>query len=379
MKMIRNAILIFLSFFPFQAFSQYSYFKNARIVKSDSNIVSGYVEKISESDLSFQVRFKKSLEDAKGQTIPVMDIDHIVFMDDSSVFCKVKYVHTKDSVTTIEYRLAKKLLNGYAELYKLQLPNSEVHIVYELNNTFVYIVKIDTNFYVLDQTEILDTAKWEGFQHSEGHVGYMHKLKKSYITVLRRLLKDDKVLNRRLKKLKLKDNQIIPLIDDFNKTHPEIPRKVLFIKEKAVVRHSVSLASVAKTNREDLFNSGFEIGYLAKIYNPNISEKISSYIGISFVNLYYNTFNDNGMHSIKGIKIPITLTYHFNNNKISPYAGLGFSFYVLNDYSMPLFLHAALGVTFYKKFNVAFAIEKNAIAWLSGNILFLNFSFDFYK
>ena len=126
------------------------------------------------------------------------------------------------------------------------------------------------------------------------------------------------------------DRQIIPLIDDLNKSHPEIPRKVLFKKEKAVVRHSISFASVIKTNPQDLLNSGFEIGYLAKIYYPNISEKISSDIGISYVNLNYNTLNDNLKYTSAGVKLPVALAYHFNNNKISPYAGLGFSFYVLH-------------------------------------------------
>ena len=158
MKIFRNATAIFVCFYPFSVLGQYSYFKNTRIAKTDSGILSGYVERISESDLSFGVRFKKSLEDAGGQTIPVTDIDHVVFTDDSSVFCKVKYVHIKGSATVTEYRLAKKLLEGYAELYKLQLPRREIHIVYELNNTFVYIVKIDTNFFVLAQTEILDTV-----------------------------------------------------------------------------------------------------------------------------------------------------------------------------------------------------------------------------
>jgi hypothetical protein len=375
MKLTIKAIGIILCFVPLSVFGQYSYFKAARVVKTDSSVISGYVERISESDLSFGVRLKESLGGAKRQDIPIMDVDRVVFADDSSVFCKIKYVHSKDSDTICEYRLAKKLLDGYAELYKLQLPDSEVHIVYELSNTFVYIVKIDTNYHVLAQTEILDTVKGDGIERCLTCIGSEHKLIKSYINVLRRFFWDDKELMGRLKKLKLRDDQMIPLISDWNKKHPEIPRKALFERERAVVRHSVSLVPLSIINPDDPFY-GFEIGYLVKIYNPNISEKISSDLGISFVSLFYIDADGNGMHSIGGCKFPVMLTYHCNNNEISPQAGLGFSFYVLRDAPVT-FLRAALGLTFFKKFTMALAIEKDGFTSSSDTMWSLCFWFDF--
>jgi hypothetical protein len=353
--------MLFLCIAPLCALGQYSYYKGASIVTTDSAATEGYVERISESDLSLGVRFKKSIEEAKGRTIPMAQIDRVIFTDDSAVFEKVKYTHVRDSSTVTEYRLAKKLLCGYAGLFKLQLPDSEVHIVYERNNTFVYIVRIGANFHVLDQAEVLDTTSGSCI----GCEGYAYKLKKTYINVLRRILKDDQGLSRRIPKLKLRDADIIPLIDDFNKTHPEVPREILFRKEKAAVRHSVSLATPFLPG---LSIYGFQIGYLAKIYYPNISEKISSDLGVSYVSFSRDFADNSGTESISGCRISAIVAYHFNNLTISPYAGLGLSMYLL-EY-IPLYsVRAVCGVNVFKKFNIGFETD--------GALAAFNFGFEF--
>jgi hypothetical protein len=358
MKNVGNAIVILLAAVVFNACGHYSYFKAALIVKTDSSMVSGYVEKISESDLSTRVRFKERLEDAGSRAVPVADIDHLVFTDDSSVFRRVKYRRSGDSAAPVEYRLAKKLLAGWAELYKLQLPQAETHIFYEINNTFVYILKIDTNYLVLDKTEFIDTTLDDGSEGCLGCVIYVKKLKKNYIAVLNWLLRDDTVLRKRLRKLELRDDQILPLIDDVNKKHPEVPRAVLFRKERVSVRHCLSVGFRSETGGPAPGYSVFEIGYSAGIQNPHFSEKISSDFGLFLVNENYRGDSYNAPYSTMYLKMPVTLIYHFNNDKISPFTGLGISFYVLPG-GLAAFFRATAGVTFFKGITIALAIEAD--------------------
>lgn len=151
--MTKAFILSILLSFSLTTFSQYSYFTEAIVIKRDSSKLKGFVEKVSESSLNPEIKFKSSIDEKEFVKIPVTEINKVIFLSDSSVFERVKYTHLKDSVKVTEYRLAKKLLGGYAQLYKLQLPEDEQHIIFEKQNTFVYIVKIDTNYYVLNEQE----------------------------------------------------------------------------------------------------------------------------------------------------------------------------------------------------------------------------------
>ena len=359
-----KALLVLLGIVPLCAYGQYSYYKYAQITKTDSSTLSGYVERVSEGDVSRTIHFKKSIEDTQKTIIPIAEIDHVIFNDDASLFCRVPYVPFQDSTKKAEYRLAKKLLGGYADLYKLQLPIEELHIVYAKTNTFVYIVKIDTVFYVLSQTEILDTSRSDGVFE-----GYAYKLHKKYVSVLEHILQPDDLHKRRLKKLKFTDNEIIPLIDDLNETHPEIARKTFFKKEKIAVNHAMSAGFVTPFGPNTSPFFGFEIGYLVKLCQPSLSEKFVSEIGISYVSM--SDPHDNGS-TIKSFKIPIGVTYHFTNNPIGPYTYLGFSWY--GGFSL---MKMGLGVTVSK--NLAMAVTTESFNWLfwRGGILGFNCSYNF--
>jgi hypothetical protein len=72
--MNKNIFIILFSSFTIYSYGQYSYFKNAQIIKNDYSKLTGYVEKISESSLNFGLKFKKSLDDKDYQTLSVSDI-----------------------------------------------------------------------------------------------------------------------------------------------------------------------------------------------------------------------------------------------------------------------------------------------------------------
>jgi hypothetical protein len=335
----RNAILLLLISFHYCIYGQYTYYKSALIIKSDSSKLTGYVERKSASDVSFGLRYKKTLEEKSIQKIPVQDIDQIVFTDDSSMFCKVSYIHYKDSVKIEEYRLAMKLLGGYADLYKLQLPNKELNIIFEKNNTFVYIIKIHTTYYVLDQTEKLENSTY--------------KLRKGYIGVLRHIFKGNDKLKCKLVKLKFRDSQIIPLIDALNIEHPEIPKNVLYKKDLPNYYHGLFAGFTLLDNDVQKLGTSFEAGYTASIYHPEISEKISTDIGLSIaLHNYHDTLDP----MYPKIKIPFATVYHFNNNVFSPFIGVGLS-PCLQYIKFIILMRASAGIMVFKKYSLSCTLE----------------------
>jgi hypothetical protein len=110
--MKKIVILFTLLYSSLSTFSQYSYYKEAFIVKKDSTRLSGYIEKVSESSLNPMLKFKKNIEDRAPIVFPVTDIQRVVFVADSTIFENVNYVWRIDSVKITEERLAKKYLKA---------------------------------------------------------------------------------------------------------------------------------------------------------------------------------------------------------------------------------------------------------------------------
>jgi hypothetical protein len=200
---MRSNIFVFLMLIcPFfgHSFTQNSYYNKAVILKSDSTRLNGYVERIQESEISIQVDFKNSLEEKAPLRIPASQIERLIFTDDSTVFEKVPYVLPQDngSEKVTEYRLAKKMLEGYAGLYKMQLPRDEIHVIHEKSNTFIYLLKIDTAFYALDLKE-----KWIDPKDVElknrNTDGYDYMVINNYKKVLLSLFGNNQNLARRIK------------------------------------------------------------------------------------------------------------------------------------------------------------------------------------
>jgi hypothetical protein len=361
-------------------YSQYSYYKSVLITKSDLSKISGYVEKVSESSLNSGLKFKTSPDEENFQILPVEELNQVIFLEDSTIFDKVKYSHFIDAnglKKINEFRLAKKMLDGYADLYKLQLPSDEWHIILEQENTFVYIVVIDTNYYLLEQKESMEETTY--------------RLHKKYKGVLSYILRDHEDLKSKLKKLKLNDNQIVPLINELNLKHSEITNKKLITKEKIKITHGPTVGYTVLNNFEGydesyvyqkLEGSGYEIGYTASFTSPAVSEKISSDIGVYFEQLKFSdSYNNNYSSSI--LKFPVNVTYNFNNKRVSPFLGIGFvpflyvseitSTIILND----IFLKLSLGLAIHKKYIVSFTVENTDLKFDSPRFLFVSVGYRF--
>jgi hypothetical protein len=379
--MKRVSIILLFSLSQLFLYSQYSYYKRALITKNNSSIISGYVEKVSESSISFGVKFKNSIDSKDVQNISVSDIKQILFLDDSSVFQRVKYAHFKnfaDMVKTVEYRLAKLMLTGYADLYKLQLPQDEWHIIIEQNNTFAYIVKIDTNYFVLDQKEILDEANY--------------KLNKNYVGVLNYLLRNENKIKDKVKDLKFNDKEMVKLFTELNSEHSNNPSKQLAVKEKLIFNHGPAFGFGKFDNFEGIYKSNYgeekysieglhgfayHIDYTFSFCSPEISEHLFynaglSYVRLDFINIPNFKFNKNLF------KIPLSVNYNFTKNKISPFLGIGitptFYYKLFGDF----YINATAGAVLYQKCFIAFSVENKTLSFFNtGRFYFLNLGYIF--
>jgi len=338
-KIVLLLMFLYSSLFTF---SQYSYYKKAQILKKDSTSLSGFIEKVSESSLNSMLKFKKNMEDPEPLIIPVSDVKMVGFIDDSLIFENVNYIYRKDSVKITEERLAKKMIEGYASLYKLQLHPEEISIIFEPNNTFVYVVKIDSNYYLLDQKERMD--------------GTSYRLMKNYQGVLCYILRDYKDLSQQVKNLGFSDEQIAPLINKLNSYHSEVKSITQKVKkEKSRISYG-PVVSYLDIHRFDGEFSGANIGYQLKIVYPNFSEKISTDFGVFFDRWYSSYFGKKSSYDF--IRFYCGGTYRFNNRVISPFISGGLAYHAYLKYLDEFMASGTIGITFYKSLIVSATIER---------------------
>lgn len=354
-------VFFFVVLIPVYVFGHY--YKKAVVVSVDSSRLAGYVEKISESELSCNVRFKNAPGDTGLRTIPVSTIAYVLFADDSSEFHRVQYTPTKKNREKIvEYRLAKKMLGGYADLYKLQLPPNEIKPVYERYNTYAYVVKIDTAYYTMDMQEKLD--------------GTTYTIRKGYVGVLKRLLKNEPSRPKNIERVKFRDARILPLFDNLNRDHPEIQRKVYLKKERRAYYHGVCANGGIATVSRNLFFNVFELAYTIKIHRPELNRKVYLETGISIGALLYkgkteHTDKDTLYSGIE-LKLPIQTLYYFTNTRVAPFIGGGGTISLSH---FPVFyLKETIGCTIDKRFTIAVTMEQLRLVDYR---LYLNLGFTF--
>jgi hypothetical protein len=357
--MKKTVLLLFCFILTLKIYSQYSYYKEATVIKNNDQRFQGYVERISESKLNPKIKFKTEIESKNIEEIPVTEIKDLIFLSDSSIFQCVRYEVNRDSIKWSEMRLAKKLADGYAQLYNLQLPEEELSIIFENDNTWVYILQIENEYYVLNQEEIIS--------------GTTYKLKKNYQARLIYLLKDYKDLQDRARNLKFSDKQFISIIDDFNKHYPEIKNTTYTKEEKTIFENSISAGYSLISSKNTTIGNGFTLGYEFGIIHSAFSEKISTNIGI-YWNYYKMNENFDNMKEIYTIeeiymikemehynyfRIPIGAMYRFNNSKISPYLKSGVSLYLYDNFllNQEIFINAKVGVRIIQKIDVS--VEKD--------------------
>ncbi len=264
------------------------------------------------------------------------------------------------------------MLEGYADLFKMQLPEEERNTIHNKSNSYVYILKIDSSYYVLDQKEKWIDPNDESLA-SYRLWDYNYVVYNNYKKVLLELFHNNPNLKNRVKNLKFEDRDIIPLIMDLNNAHPEVPRKTFIVKDKYLISHGpVSGYMYLETVREIV--ESMEFGYYVDIINPEISENLTHQLGFSFMKVFYtdNYFNRNLSWAYK---LPASSRYIFLSGNYSPFIGVGLTYY-LSNYFGGLF-SISTGFSFYKKMDFIIKLESERLNIHSEKSLTLNFGYRF--
>jgi len=332
---------------------QKSYYVNASILTTENKVYDGYIEHLTDLKITTSVNFKQQPEDSELQLFAPGEIKHIILTQDSTVYEPVKYAYIIDSVELSEFRLAKKLVTGYASLYKLQLPRIELKTVLLNEITFIYVVRIKDEDHILRLNEYVIDVSGSGLEGAYSTEGY--RVDRKYIPMLKTLFNDNSEIADRLENLKFNDDALSNIVDRYNNsTHPEIASSVLQHKSKPVIFHG----PMALFSADSKFGPEYGAGYYMNYCDPEQSKRISLFTGI----FYTDHFNrDEGIQeqSSPFLRIPVQANYQLANTRISPFifAGATGIKYLEGRYGEIVF-DIGVGCVFYNRVLLRCAYER---------------------
>lgn len=260
------------------------------VLKTDT--LSGFIERTAETSLSRSINFKQSLSAEKKVYFPA-DISGFGFTEAALAFEPVWVEIIQDSIKS-EFRFAKVMLTGELSLYFLQLEPQQINRIFLYDNTYVYIIKRKSED---QQNEYFTLSQFE-YQNSN-----LVSLRKRYIGTLTFLLKDYlKNAKDDLYNLEFSDEAIMNIVEHYNAYKSPKNETVKFTyKVPAIIKYGIELSygkmvSTGKSiptafrpgNTKVSDSHGVSVGFFWDILKPDLSNKISSSLGINYLNLNYS-------------------------------------------------------------------------------------------
>jgi hypothetical protein len=306
------------------------HFEKGTITKIGGYTAPGFLCREPDDVLGKAVRFT---QDSTLQSEPTSfyptDLEGFFFERDSATFEAVDYSLPKDTVELKEKRFAKKLVHGYASLYRLQLPEDERGAAARNANVRVYIIRVDGEDNVLRETEKANRAN--------------NPFVKKYIGTLRYLFKDCPAVQAKLFDLSFNDDAMASIV----KRYCACARPN---KNTLAARHTATLRFFHEPEAGfSFFKFGawaqiYSFGYLLEAVYPEMSENISLMVGLKF-----NCLVQKGEKNVNGFEIPILIGYNFGNDKIRPFVNYGANLHYFHfDRFYPLWLNSLrAGITLY--------------------------------
>jgi hypothetical protein len=280
------------------------HFEKGYIIKSGGYTSPGYLFREPDDVISKSIQFTQdSTLQAKPTAFYPADLEGFFFVKDSVAFESVDYSFAKDTAEVKEKRFAKRLVQGFATLYRLQLPLNEQKSVAENTNTCVYVIRINNEDNVLRETE-----KTNGTEYT---------LVKNYIGTLKYLFKDCPAIQGKLNDLRFNDDAMVSIVKKYcacarpNDTVivPPLKAKLLFFHAPAAGFSFFKFNTWAQI---------YSIGYELETVYPEMSDRISLILGLK-----YNRLVHKGEKSLNGFEIPILLGFNFDNEKVGPFINYG--------------------------------------------------------
>ena len=351
--------------FSFSAFAQRTDFEAGYVVKTNDTI-RGFLLKTDEVKLGKELEFKTS-ETSKITTYTPEEITSFSFNKDGFIFQTVELTLRQDSVIKKTQRFAKLLLNGFTSLYKLQLEDSELRAIFELNNNYVYILQKNNVFYTLGQYETMIDA-----QH--------YRLNKHYQGLLKSLTLDCSSM-KVPEQLEFRDAEIIDVVRTYNECINPNTSKIYSYKVKIEKKHGISVSYGTLVNfyyANSFSNSNAaSVGYFWDIANPSRNKKTSLLTGFNYMHLsYLLPVTKTQTVKIKEhyIRMPLIGQRNFYGKRAAiPFLSFGVTLQANTDYGFNYvdivpFVDLGAGV-YINRFRLSLLLENSGLAFKSNKIL----------
>ncbi len=360
MKLFKFLSLIITAFFfSSLLYAQNSFYKDAVLTKTDGEPINVKIKFISESNLSKEVTFVNASGSNEERLSP-FEVEEVCFIESDICFSPIKYKYNQAGVEVVEVRLAKKMVTGYSNLYKLQLPESEYNTTFEKDNTYIYILEKEGEFYVLRQIEKIE--------------GNTYWVDKRYRNILAYVYQDKPELRNRIEHLDFTDNDLQGIVVDYNGKNGGNISKVHKSEVKSIKYHEVEAGYVNVTNIPDLDGFGVNIGYNLTIFNPDLSEKIGVNIGIAYSN--FQLKGDNiSKENISYIRVPLLAKYRFSKSNFMPFLSLGIT-PLLNSRNTDFYIHTGAGVNIGKRLSFKSYLESETLSFNGAILAYFTVGFN---
>jgi hypothetical protein len=338
-------ILYLLLLLPISSLGQNHFFEPAWITRNDGQVEQGEINRVRESELSKEIAFRSN-PGAEVRTILPGEIRSFGFAKDSLLFEQVTYSYKKAGVSIAIPRFAKLMQQGLTTLYLLQLSVEEQNRVFEQENTFVYIWRLEGKDYTLRQTETL--------------IGGKYTYTKEYQNVLRYLTLDCPAVQAQTGRLGFRPRDIERFLEKYerckapetNMTHfsYKVPNKIWQGPEFSLSFLVYNHATVVP---------GMTIGYYRETLNPDLNEHISIISGFSFQFLSSTTVKEyqNGFYSLN---IPLRCNVYLRQGRVMPFLDFGGSFKLSNLDGFSFFYNYGAGV-WINKLRIRVLLESERI------------------
>ncbi|WP_026464760.1 hypothetical protein [Adhaeribacter aquaticus] len=271
--------------------------------------------------------FKSGINENKEELLSPELIKGFGFKKDDVHYESVKAEIRKDTLAFSSPRFARLILRGYTNLYKLQVPEGERRVIFNPDNTFVFIIRKENQDYTLGQYEY-----WTNNQVS---------VNKRYMGILNIIANDcDKDLKSQIANISFTEKDFSNFIERYNECKsPEVKSEKFNAKIKSTLSHGVEASFNTYLTPDNTLLSngkGFPLGYFWTLNNPEISRKYATYFGINYLSLDFNFSHESKIlqqvirvpAKMQIIRVPVSLQRNFvysPNQLFKPFFNLGLS------------------------------------------------------
>lgn len=297
--------------------AQKKYFTKGEIVTTRGDTISGFIERLRDNLLSDGITFKKDINSNEQRWLTPDSLSGFIFLDENRFYESLSFSDTTSNGTIVrEKKFANRLLKGYCSLYILYMRPSDMRIISKTDNDHIFLAKKTGTVTILTEFE--------------STVNYVYTLDKQYLGLLERLFSDcSSIDSAEIAQTGFYTKALINLFTKYNlcKDTGVVPTTY---KTKEALKFTTTIYGgyTIVTVKEIQPVFGVDLGIFFSIVHPRVNERLALSFGFNYRNFKYSMYNesDSMMENLKVnmIGLPMSFTYHFNNNKIAPFLDFGF-------------------------------------------------------